>query len=95
LVETPLLFRCHRASSDRKSSSIRKLYHDTEQIPTTSGLAKNVVDGIFAERFGTLDERTSETDLFDFFRAYVVFSNVLDPVFRLYQLIDSHVLECT
>jgi len=95
LVKAAFLFRRHWAGGDRKSSPIRKRYHNTEQIPTTTGLAQNVVDGIFAERFGSLDERPSETDLFDFFRAYVVFGNVLDPVFWPYQLIDFHVRECT
>jgi hypothetical protein len=58
-------------------------------------LAKHVVNGILTERLGTLDERPSETDLFDFFRAYVVFSDMLDPVFWPDQLIDFHVCECT
>ena len=95
MVEPSLLFRRHRAGGDWKSAPVRKCYHDTEQIPTTSGLAQNVVDGILAERFSALYERSSEADLFDFFRTDVVFGNVLDPVFWPYQLIDFHVGECT
>jgi hypothetical protein len=58
-------------------------------------LAQDVVDGILAERFGALYERPSETHLFDFLRAYVVFGDMFNPVFRPHQLRDFHVLECT
>jgi hypothetical protein len=39
-----------------------------------------------------LYERPSETDLFDFLGAYVVFGDMRNPVFWPHQLMDFHVL---
>ena len=95
MIEAPLFFERHGACRHRKSFAVRKLYHDTKQIPTSRSLSQDIVDGILSKGLGPLDKRLSEAHLFNFFRLDGVLGNVSNPVFRPNQLMDFHASECT
>lgn len=78
----PSSFRVgHRSSGYRITIFIWKLYNNTKQVTTRIRLAQDVINRIIPFRFRLLDKRFTKANFFNFFRRYVMSSNVLNSVF--------------
>ena len=80
----------HRARGDRVSSAVGKSNHDTEQIPASRGLTKNVVHWILAFGFRPKYQRLAEARFFDFLGLHAMAGDVSNSIIRPDELSNLH-----
>jgi hypothetical protein len=81
---------CHWTGCHGETSSVRKLDQDAEKLSTCFGPAEDLIERVLPCGLDPANQRPAETGFLELFRLNVVPGDMLDPVFRPDDLIDSH-----
>src|SRR5262245_58179191 len=79
MVEAPLFLPLHGKCRDWEAFAVWKLDDDTEEIPASRCLAKDIIHRIAPHRLGTLHQRPAKANVFDLFRAYPGVGQCMQP----------------